>query len=445
MSAFAQTVNLEQARDLAVANSRSLLRYEMSIRNSLLDEKNQLYRILPQVSAGYNATMDFVRDWEFVDPADSISAGAQVSITQIIFQGGRLLIQKAINSIETERLRKDAQAEYFNVLDSIDNAYYAILESRAALEAEESSLQAAEIGFSIAEIRAASGMINQGDFLKALADKEARENSRNQIRRNLTSSTNRFRTMTGISGVFELEQIDFERYENVIQHLAGISDDEVVLLFIEFWNILAASNPSLARAVLNTERAEKNLTLSRREYSPTIRATVFSTNLRFIPSYNTTAASGVTISGNIPLDFWVMNNRIKSSRISRDMAFLEYENTESSLEQDLQNSLFDLLTQAETVLSSRRSLEHTQRHFEFIMQRYRLLQSSVSDLSEATTLLINSRNNLNKASYSFLRSLSKLRSLCVLDDEEKLLELLLSNLLLSNSLLSNAEIIVPSP
>ena len=136
----AQAINLEQARDLAIANSRSLLRYEMSIRNSILDERNQLYRLLPQISAGYTASMDFLKDWEFVDPVDTIAAGAQISITQIIFQGGRSLIQKAISNLETERLRKDALAEYFNVLDSVDNAYYAILEGLAALEAEESRL-----------------------------------------------------------------------------------------------------------------------------------------------------------------------------------------------------------------------------------------------------------------------------------------------------------------
>ena len=106
------------------------------------------------------------------------------------------------------------------------------------------------------------------------------------------------------------------------------------------------------------------------------------------------------------------------------MAYLDYENTESSLEQDLQNALLNLFFQAGTVLSSRRSLEYNERLFEYEMERYRLSQSSVSDLTIATTQFINSSNNLHKASYSFLQSLSKLRSLCALDDEEKLLKLL---------------------
>ena len=422
---FAQTINLEQARELALANSRSLARYEMAIRSSVLDEKNQLYTMLPQVSAGYNASMSFLRNWEFVNPFDTFTAGASFSITQIVFQGGKSFINRAISLIATENVRIDARAEFFNVLDAIDNAYYAVLEASAALEAEESTLQAAILGHSIAEIRHTSGMINQGDYLKALADKETRENSRNQARRNLTSAMTRFRTLTGITENVELEQISFEAYEDVIKHLAGISDEKAFELFEEFWSMIESANPSLAKAELNTVRAENNFKLAKRDFAPTISATIFSTDMSFLPSYNSTGTSGISLRGTIPVDFWVLNNRIERSRISRDSALLDFDGSVISLEQDLQNALFNLFSQAGSVLSSRRSLEYTERHFEFVMQRYRLLQSSVSDLTEATTLFINSRNSLNRASYSFLQGLSRLRSLCALDDEQKLLEILM--------------------
>ncbi|MDR2542928.1 MAG: TolC family protein, partial [Treponema sp.] len=419
-----QTINLEEARTLALANSRSLARYEMAIRSSLLDERNQLYNLLPQVSAGYNASMDFVRNWEFVNPADTLRTGASFSITQIIFQGGRNFIQKAISQISTEGVRKDALAEYFGVLDAIDNTYYAVLEATATLEAEESSLQAAVLGLSIAEIRQASGMINQGDYLRALADKESRENSRNQARRNLTLNMNRFRTLTGITGAVELEQINFEAYEDVITRLAVISDEEVHKLFDEFWEIIVVLNPNLAKASLSNQRAELNLTNTRRDYAPTISATIFSTDMSFLPSYNATGRSGVTIRGTIPVDFWVLNDRIEKSRISRDLTVLDFASAEISLEMELHNALLNAISQAGSVLSARRSLEYTEKNFEFIMERYRLLQSSVSDLTEATTLFINSRNSSTRVSYSFLQSLSRLRSLCAMDDEQRLLEIL---------------------
>ena len=424
---FAETIDLEEARVMALANSRSLKRYEMAIRSSILDERTQLYSMIPQVSAGYSASMFFVKDWEFVDPIDNLSAGAQFSITQIIFQGGKSFLQKAISAIGTESVRIDALSEYFNVLDAVDNAYYAVLEAAATLEAEESSHLATVLALSIAEVRHTSGMINMGDYLKALADFEARENSFNNARRNLTISMNKFKSLTGIEGTVVLKPINFDMYENIITYLAGISDDEAQILFNDFWDLLVESNPSLKKAELNNQRAVNNLKLTRRDYSPVISASIFSSDISFLPSYNTSGSSGVAIRGTIPVDFWVMNNRIEKSRISMNSTALDYKNIESNLEQELQNALFSLFWQAGTVLSSRRSLEYTQRHYEYVMERYRLLQSSVSDLSEASTLFINSRNNSTKATYNFLQSLSKLRSLCAINDEQKLLELIMRN------------------
>jgi len=423
----AQTLNLEQARVLVLANSRSLARYELAIRGSVLDERNQLYSMLPSVSAGYSASMDYLRNWNFVSPADTFTLGATFSITQILFQGGKSFIQKAITAIATERTRKSALGEYFNVLDSADNAYYAVLEAAAALEAEESSLQAAVLGFSIAEVRRESGIINQGDFLKALADKETRENSRNQARRSLALSMTRFKSLAGITGNVELEQIDFSAYEDVLAFLSAISDEDADALFETFWEKMIASNPSLANAQLSRLTAEKNHTLTLRNYSPTITATIFSTNMNFLSLEDTASRGGVTISGTIPIDFWVLANRVERSRITRDQALIDYTIAESSLEQELQNALLNIFAQSGSVLSSRRSLEYSENHFEYVMERYRLSQSSVSDLNEATTLYITARNSQIRASYSFLQSLSRLRSLCALDDEEKLLEMLLGN------------------
>ena len=425
LGVYAQTINLEQARELAIANSRSLARYEMSIRSSILDERNQLYSMLPQISAGYSASANFLREWEFINPLENYSIGASFSISQIIFRGGKSFIERAINAIGTDSIRLEARAEYFNVLDSIDKAYYALLEAIASLKAEETLLQTAVLGLTIAEIRYSSGMINQGDYLEALANKETSENSVNQKRRALTTTMNRFKLLTGITGNVEPEHIVFDKYEDVILRLAGIADEQADLLFNELWEIMISYNISLAKASLDNKIAEKRFTLSKRDYTPTIRATIFSTGMTFLPSFRATSDSGISITGNIPVDFWVLSNRIKQSRISYERSLIAFEDAEISLEQNLQTSLFDLFSQAGNVLSSRRSLEYTERRFNFVMERYRLTQASVTDLNEATSAYLNSSNRLNSASYSFLQGLSTLRSLCALDDEEKLLELLL--------------------
>jgi outer membrane protein TolC len=192
---------------------------------------------------------------------------------------------------------------------------------------------------------------------------------------------------------------------------------------------VAASNPSFTKAKLNNKLAQKNYSLAMTDFSPVISATLFSTGF-FYPNRdgnNNTSSGGFSIRGSIPVDFWVISNRIERSKIARDSADMDLINAQISMETELWTALLNTFAQAGSVLSTQRSLEYAQRRFDYVMELYRLSQSSVSELSEASSLLVSGRNSHIRARYGFLQSLSKLRSLCALDDEEKLLNLLLTN------------------
>jgi outer membrane protein TolC len=425
--AFPQNISIEQARIAALLNSKSLAQYRLNLQSSLLDEKNFLFSRLPVPSAQYSASTQYLNDWELLNPFTSFIIGANLAVSQSIYEGGRHSFQKALLSIATESIRKDILSEYFNVLDAVDSAYYAVLEAAASLNAEESFLQNAYLSFSIAEIRRSNGMLNPGDYLKALADKEARENSRNQARRALSLSLTKLKMLTGISEMQELQAIDFGIYENVIQYLSAINDEEAGLIYNRFWLVLLETNPALAKAALNGQRAENNLSLSKRDYYPRINATIFSGTIRYSPNSRFTSISsgGITVAGSIPVDFWLTGNKVEKSKIAADIAALSYTVAENSLEAELQSSLLAAFSRAGSVLSSRRMLEYSENHFEFVMERYKLSQSSVSELSDASSMLINSRNNFITAHYGFLQSLSRLRSLAALELEDDLIKLLM--------------------
>jgi outer membrane protein TolC len=427
---FAQTLSLEQVRTLALANSRSLAKYNLAVTSTILDERSRVFSALPSLSLGANASMSLWNAQNAApveNPFDTFNSGASISVSQKIFEGGKTLVQRAINQIASESARKDALAEYFNVLDSADNAYYSVLEAMAVLEAEESSLQTALTSLSIAEVRQRSGIINQGDYLKALADKEIRENSRNQARRNLALNIMKLKALIAINDLPELQQIDFSGYGELISRLGNISDKEADLLYVDLWKYIVSVNPSLAKASLSSQRAENNLSMTLRGYSPSLSAS-FSTGLNYSPNNEIEMSGGkLSLNLSIPVDFWVIANNVAKSRIARDSAALDYVSAEVNLETELQSALLNVFTYAGSVLNTGLSLTYSERHFEYVMERYRLSQSSISDLNEASTLLINSRNNLIKARYGFLQSLSKLRSLGVFADEEKLIEILIGN------------------
>jgi outer membrane protein TolC len=267
-------------------------------------------------------------------------------------------------------------------------------------------------------------MINQGDFLKAMADKETRENSRNQAKRNLTLSVMKLKALTGLSDLPELQQIDFSGYEELILRLGNISDKEADLLYDELWKTIVFTNPLLAKAGLANQQAEYNLGMTQRSYSPGLSAS-FSTGLSFSPNKGMELSGGrLSFNLSIPVDYWVIADNVKKSRIARDSAVLDCLSAEVNLRTELQSALLNIFTYAGSVLSTSLSLDYYERHFEYVMELYRLSQSSIADLNEASTMLINSRNNLTNARYGFLQSLSKLRSIGAFIDEEKLIKIL---------------------
>lgn len=292
-----RTVTLEDARALALANSRTLAKYNLAVQSALLDEKAHTYSLFPAPSLGLSAGANLWNAGKAPPstPFDSFGAGASAGVTQKIFEGGRSLLLKAINGMTTEMARQDALAEYFNVLEEADNAYYAALEASASLEAEEAALETAALSLSIAEIRQASGTITQGDYLKALADREERENARNQARRNLALCAAKLKSLTGLGENPAPEQVDFGGYEEAILRLGTISDEETDSLYGKLLGSAAVGNPSLASARLSDRRAEKNVSLARRSYAPSLSAS-FSTGI----DYSSTGGLEASAGGGCP-------------------------------------------------------------------------------------------------------------------------------------------------
>ena len=425
---FAQTINLEQVRTLALANSKSLAKGNIALQSIALDERSRIFSNLPSLSLDASASMGL---WSadnaapINNPLDTISAKANFSVSQKIFDGCKSSIQKAINGIASETARKDALAVYYSVLDSADNAYYAILEASAVLEAEEVSLQSAATSLTMAKLRYENGIINQSDYFQALAEKETRENSRNQARRNLSLAITKLKAITGLNAIPQPEAINFSVYEDLIQHLGNISDADADSLNSRFWEIIAAANPSLSTARLAREQAQESLRMAKTAYSPVVSAS-FSTGLNYKNNGKIEQSGGaVSLSAGIPLDFWVINNNVQKSKIAKDTAAMDYESSEINIATDLQSSLLNSFSYAGSVLSSRRSLEYAEKNFQYVSERYRLTQSSVTDLNNASSLLITSRNNYINSQYGFLQSLSKLRSLAAEENEAALIKILM--------------------
>lgn len=415
----AEGLSLERARELALANSGSLAKYTMAVQGSLLDEKIQGYANLPSPSVSVSASVHLWDERGVTETVlkDSFGTGAGISISQNLWDGGRNALLKSINSITTEISRQEALGEYYAVLDSADTAFYGVLEAEASLEAAERSLETAVLDLSMAEIRFQNNMIGDADYLQALAEKETRENSRNQARRDLLLCRARLKSLTALEFLPDPEPADFDRWEKLIVLLGAMNDQGLDALTLLLRERVKIKNPAIARAVLNARRAEKSVALEKKGYVPTLGASL-STGLNYSIGRGLSSSPGsLTLGGSIPLDYWVTAANVEKKKIASGQAALDFQNTGDSLDLELQTALVDLLSQAGSILSSRRASEYAQRHFDYVRELYRLSRSSQSELSDAAALMETNRNNLIRSRYGFLGALSKIRSLGVFETE----------------------------
>ncbi|MDR2738643.1 MAG: TolC family protein [Treponema sp.] len=419
----AEQIDIDAVRKLALDNSPSLKRFNLTLESARLDEKNRIYGNLPSVSLGVTASGQL---WGETGIQDSMRTGASFSVSQKLFDGGKSIYLKAINAINTEVTRQEALTAYFTVLDAADSAYYEMLKAAAAAETKAAAMETAALALSMSELRLESGMISQGDYLKAMAEQGQAEAAWNRAVRDLTVSRANLKSITGLGEIPEPAAIDFSMYEETIRFLSSLPEDAITFLTGSFRNSAAANNPGLLKASLQLQAAERNVGLAKRDYLPSLNAGI-STGIQYTAAGGLSYSGGsVSISGSIPLDYWVIGTAVEKKRIAQTEAALSYRDAENALGVDIQTALLDIIGYALSVQSARRADEYAQRNYEYNLELYKLSQASVFTLSDAAALAGSSHTERITAEYGFLTGLSKLRSLGAFDSQDAVITLLLS-------------------
>jgi outer membrane protein TolC len=421
-SIAAEPISIEDARALALANSSSLAKYNLALESARLEEKTRIFGILPSVSLGVSASGQL---WGDTSLEESLRTGANFGVSQKLFDGGRNGYLKAINAINAEVTRQDALAAYFAVLDETDTAYYELLKAEAAAETAKAALETAALALSMAELRLESGMASRGDYLQALADQSARETAWNRALRDLSLNREALKAITGLGEAPELQALDFGAYEELLSFFSALSQENIAALTDNFARVAGANNPALLKSSLQLQAAERNVGLAKKDYLPSLSAGI-SAGINYSAAGGLSYSGGsLSVSGSIPLDYWIIGVAVEKKRIAHTEAALNYRDAEGALAKEAQTALLDLRGYALSALSARRAEDYARQNYEYNLELYSLSQASVSDLSDAAAQAMSSQTERAAAEYGFLSGLSKLRSLGAFESQEDLVRALM--------------------
>lgn len=435
---IASTITAEEVftrsriREAALASSVELKKLNISIADSKLDKINFYFRYLPSLNANVSAALPFLEPEEQSSEEsvlDKLSASAGAGITESItlFDGGKIKIEKELLNLQTASLEYQQIAVIYSILDDADTAFYTCLEAEAALEAAKINLEIAATAETSSTIKYNNGLLSRSDYLRARAEKIAGENSVIEAERALSLAALRLANIAGLKETGTFEKIDFSLYEDFVEKLSLLTNTGIEEIYEKIHGVFLAKNPQQKQASLTLARAEKSLLSSKKNYFPTVSASA-SVDLSY-SLINKGSADPLNYTGrfsltaSIPLDFWVTSNNIKKQKLSLESARLDYQNSLDDFNIEIRSSLYDLTLSARSIIASRASEEYANLRLSTQRELFNLGSASLSELLDASAAYTAQVNSKIKAEFNFYRNLSKIRSLCVMEDEGDLFRL----------------------
>ncbi len=413
------TLSLERARTLALAQSKTLQGALASVDAARLEEKLQSYALLPSISASA-AGSAAVQSNSTSSPSTrpTLSASAGVAIKQTIFDGTYSVLA-AIGRISTSIARTAARAEYFSVLDATDTAFYNAAKASATVSAAQSDLDSAKASQSLAHAKFEAGMISPVDLMKQEATVAAGESALVSAQGSLSAAMRALTSLTGLSLPVALSPVDTAASDALMQHVATLTDAQAATFIAHVEASAAQNNLSVQQAGLAVDRAQKNVDLAYAGYLPSVGASLSgSTDIQGV------LQGSATVSVSVPLDLWNTSTTVAAKKIAARQATLALSETGRVTDVAIEQAVFTVISAAKSVAASRKALEYAQSYYGNIQEQYKLSTVSPADLSDAAQLASTARSSLISAQYQFLAGLSTLRSLAGIEADDLLVRLI---------------------
>jgi outer membrane protein len=420
-------LTLEDIRRSAILASPAMRKLELSKQSQALTRMAYYFKYIPSLSASVSAAYPLLKDGGIQDSAlDRLNANAGISVTETItlFDGGKSKIDRAKLTLDESALDAETQARFFAILEEADSRYFSCLEAEAAIKTAELQVEISSLALETAEIRRAGGILSPSDYFLALSNKSAADSALAAALTGLSLAQHRLAQLTGGAGTAGLAPLDFGDYEELLTSVSRWTMEEISDRFQKLKEQLASRSPSLKTAYITLRQAENNYALARSAFLPTLDlAASFDLDYAFntrAPADPLSYSASVTLSGKIPLNYWTLSNAEQRQKNSLESSRIDYEDTLAAFDIDLQSQLFTLVGNAQTLIANRRQAEYSSLLLEQQQELFRLSSVSMATFLDAASRSLSGETQKTRAEFSFLRSLSALKTLGAFGDEELL-------------------------
>lgn len=392
----AQDLSLKEAVKILVANNRELENARKDIANAEKDveltvrsyfptlDLSSSYTKLDEPSMGLNPA--YPSGPLFVEGSDD-SYTSSLSLTQPLWLGGKVAMQKKIAGYSLEISRADYEAALEDQLFNLIQSYYGVLQAKALVDIQEEALDIVNEHLRIVKNNLEAGVAIRQDLLQSQIEQRNAEEDLTAARNDLQIARRRLSQMLVIKQDYQVNDPQPDLNLNLVQQ--------------QLYQTALQNDPDLLKLELNKKIIELNQKLAGQYYRP---------NISLNGSYDWTGDDfpgddeswSMTVGVNVPLyDGGEGGINADKQEIQLEQLANTRQNLLENIDIDVEDSILTVNETKESLELEKLSLENAAENLEIANTSYDAGVSSNSDVIDAQGTYNQAKISLMQARYQY--------------------------------------------
>jgi len=399
------TVTLDQATDIAIAQSPAFASERAQYRAIAAKYGAEKGALFPNVSASGSITRSYGSGGSGSNSGGSgatpspttvvTSEGAHVDLTQLIFDGGRVLagIRSAKESdiAGKDTLVRQLQTLAFNVA----TAYYALLQSQATVIADNSIVRENETQENYVQAQIRTGAAARSDLAAAQFATAQARGALITAQGQVIAAQATFSTTLGLDA------------DSAVNPQVETSPTQVkTLAYPAALSLALQLRPDYLAAQHTVDSANQNLRFAKLARFPSISGNASTGTQRtliqtpaYTGPYSSSSSIGATIS--IPIyDQGQTNYNVATAASQLDQANADLLTTKQTVESNVRGALAELISARAGYVQAQAELSSAQINAQATSARYRVGAASITDITTADANLATAQRDYVAAQYT---------------------------------------------
>jgi outer membrane protein TolC len=383
----AENINLEEAVKILIEENRTLKNARKDIENAEKDEELAVRSYFP--------TLDLQSSYTKFDEGQQLPLGGygsdenystSLSLTQPIWLGGKVSMQKEIAGYSLEIARTNYEKSVEDQIFSLIQAYYGVLQAQGMVEIREEALDTVNEHLRIVKNNFEAGIAIRRDLLQSQIEQRKAEEALTAAKNNLKIVRRRLTQLLTTDKVYEPSnpEIDFEL------------ELEQQILF----NTALANDPQLKILELNKEIIKLNQKLKGQYYRPSVSLN---------GSYNWQGQEfmdqkswSMTLGVNVPLyDGGKGNLNAEKQEKELEKIANNRQDLLENIDIEVEDSILTVKENKEAIELEQLSLENAEENLEIANKSYEAGVASNTDVIDAQSTYNQAKTSLLQATYKY--------------------------------------------